>query len=109
METQMNEHKNDTIYTEALQAAKQEALELDQEIVQLSKLLTQLEARKSSVDDVCNTLGSWVDLSNGKSQRQENDPFDTPFESDGETIRLSGEEVSLIAYPDGPPPDNAPR
>ena len=105
----MNEHKNDTIYTKALQTAKQEALELDQEIVQLSKLLTQLEARKSAVDDVCNALGGWVDLSSGKSQRQEDDPLETLFESDGETIRLSGEEVSLIAYPDGPPPNDAPR
>jgi len=105
----MNEQENDNIYTKALQTAKEEALELDQEILQLSKLLAQLEARKSAVDDVCNALGGWVDLPSGKSQNQEDDPSDTFFENSGETIRLSGEEVSLIAYPEGSPPDGAPR
>ena len=105
----MNEYKNDTIYAEALQTAKQEALELDQEIVQLSKLLAQLEAQKNAVDDVCNALVGWVNLSEGKIKRQEDEPFDNLFGSDGGQIRLSGEEVSLIAYPEGPPPDDAPR
>ena len=71
-------------------------------------MLTQLEARKSAVDDVCNALGRWVDLSDGK-RLVEDDPFDSLFESEGETIRLSEEEVSLIAYPDGPPPGDATR
>jgi hypothetical protein len=104
----MSDQENNIIYTEALQAARREELELDQEIAQLSKLLGQLEARKSAVDDVCKSLGRWVELSGGESLH-EDDPFDPLFESEGETIRLSEEEVSLIAYPDGLPPEGTPR
>ena len=98
----MTERENNILYTEALQAAESEALELDQEISQLRKLLRQLEERKTAVDEVCNALGRWVELAGGEVEK-EGEPFDALFDNHGETIRLSEEEVSLIAYPDGPP------
>ena len=103
----MTDQNNNVLYSEALAAAEREASELDQEIAQLRKLLRSLEARKLAVDEVCSALGRWVDLAGGASEPSD-DAFDSIFESHGETIRLSEEEVSLIAYPDGPP-DEAPR
>ena len=98
----MSDQNNDILYSEALSAAEQEARELELEIEQLRKLLRRLEARKSTVDEVCGALGRWVELSNLGGENG-SDPFDALFEDQGETIRLSEEEVSLIAYPDGPP------
>ena len=103
----MADQDNNMLYSDALSVAKQEATELDQEIAQLRKLLHALEARKVAIDEVCSALGRWVDLAGGATESEE-DPFDSIFESHGETIRLSEEEVSLIAYPDGPP-DESPR
>ena len=98
----MTNQENDILYTEALQAANREALELDQEISQLHRLLLRLEARKAAVDDVCNALGRWVELADEGVEKDE-DIHDAAFEGQGETIRLSEEEVSLIAYPGGRP------
>ena len=53
----MTDQENNILYTEALQAADREALELDQEIDQLRKLLRRLEARKTAVEEVCSALG----------------------------------------------------
>jgi len=53
-------------------------------------------------------LGRWVELAGGPTESEDEDTFDALFEEHGATIRLSEEEVSLIAYPNGPP-DEAPR
>jgi len=100
----MSEADNNILYSEALEAAEQESAELSEEIVQVRKLLLQLEARKTAVDEVCSALGRWVDLAGGRQESSE-DPFDAIFDDQGGAIRLSEEEVSLIAYPDGPPPE----
>ena len=100
----MTDQDNNRLYSEALTAAEQEATELNQEISQLRNLLLQLEARKASVDDVCGALQRWVELSGGQATVGD-DPFESILEDQGGTIRLSEEEVSLIAYPDGPPED----
>ena len=100
----MSDHDNNSLYTEALEAAEREATELDQEIAQLKTLLRRLEAQKSAVDEVYLALSKWVELS-GTQPEPTADPFDSLFEDQGETIRLSEEEVSLIAYPDGRPPE----
>jgi hypothetical protein len=101
----MTDQDNNILYSEALSAAEHEALELDQEIAQLRKLLHSLELRKTAVDEVCSALGRWVDLAGGPTKSPE-DEFDSIFEGQGATIRLSEEEVSLIAYPDGPPDES---
>lgn len=98
----MSDQDNNILYSEALEAAEQESSELEQEILQLRKLLRSLEARKTAVDEVCGALGRWVELAGGGTDEPE-DPINAIFENHGETIRLSEEEVSLIAYPDGPP------
>ena len=99
----MDDQDNNILYSEALQAARREASDLEQEIAQLSKLLRSLEARKGAVDEVCNALSRWVDLAGGETEAPA-DPFDGLFENQN-AICLSEEEVSLIAYPDGPPED----
>ena len=102
----MSDHDNNILYTEALEAAEREATELDQEIAQLRTLLRRLEAQKSAVDEVYSALTKWVELSDTQPEPAA-DPFDSLFEDQGETIRLSEEEVSLIAYPGGRPPEEA--
>ncbi len=102
----MTDQESNILYTEALNAAEREATDLEQEISQLRKMLLQLETHKVAVDQVCIALGRWVDIAAARSAGP-SDPLDPIFEEHGGTIRLSEEEVSLIAYPDGPPEEEA--
>lgn len=102
-----HEQENHDLYANALEAAEREGAELEQEIVHVRRLLTRLEARKRAVDEVCGALGRWVELAGDDlpDGDEEEDPFESIFDEQGGAIRLSEEEVSLIAYPDGPPDD----
>jgi len=88
----------DSLYRETLEAAMDEAQELKTEIEKLRETLTQLEQRKKAVDNICRSIGRWVETTAAATH-----PFDEPnvlaLEEQSHSVALTEEEVSLIAYP----------
>jgi len=87
------------LYEEALDAARDELQELAGHIAHLQDLLDRLQARKSTVEQICRAISRWVEV-NGS-------PVEEAFPEDQDNghvdglVALTEEEVTLLAYSHG--------
>ena len=89
----------ESLYRDTLSTASFELGELSREITRLRALLEQLERRREAVAQICEALGTWVELETQAEEDVRID-LDTPiFELPPQGLKLTEEEVSLIAYP----------
>ena len=87
----------ESLYRDTLDSASTEMRELTQEIANLRGLLEDLERRKRVVEQICIALGDWVSL----TERDDSEPLPEASISTvaPQGVKLTEEEVSLIAYP----------
>lgn len=85
------------LYQETLDTAQMELEDLTAQIEQLRGLLTRLENRKKAVEDICNAIGRWVEISETLVETDVMLPSSVSDEIG--MVALTEEEVSLIAYP----------
>ena len=90
--------RHDGLYQDVLAAALSEARELASEIDRLKQQLSRLEERKQAVEDVCRAIRRWVDVTADDGLGDDNGLM-PDFGDWGGAVRLTEEEVSMIAYP----------
>ena len=89
----------ESLYRDTLNTASFELRELSREIARMRALLEQLERRREAVTQICEALGTWAEIQE-RSEKEASEELDTPlFELPPQGLKLTEEEVSLIAYP----------
>jgi hypothetical protein len=94
--------RHDSLYQDVLASALSEARDLASEIDRLKHQLARLEERKQAVEDVCRAIRRWVDVTADDGLGDDN-AFMPDLGEWGGAVRLTEEEVSMIAYPKEPP------
>ena len=91
---------HDTLYQETLDVALTEVQELTDQIEHIRELLAQMEHRKKAVEDICDAIRRWAEVTaDGKSRADGLSGLFSTYREN--TVALTEEEVSRIAYPDG--------
>ncbi|MDP6778715.1 MAG: hypothetical protein QGI83_18315 [Candidatus Latescibacteria bacterium] len=93
----------EVLYQDTLERALKEVQDLSREIEHLRTRLTQLERRKCAVEEICDAIGAWVEVSEDLPEAIADIPVPSLDEPGKGLLPLTEEEVSLIAFSDGVP------
>ncbi len=91
------------LYQDTLERALNEVQDLSREIEHLRTRLAQLERRKGAVEEICDAIRAWVEVSETLPDAIAEIPMPSPDATGLGLLPLAEEEVSLIAFSVGVP------